>query len=1005
MASFILSVLLSISCSSAAGDTVSPLVGSNGPLDGQQAAECRLIIIGRKDGRLHQASMNCTGGTKPTIALDTIHLRGFLWNFTGVKLTDSCPSEVTQNTSCLVTICSESLVLRESLVAWVRNIPLPLKVLVCVVHDSRLEVYDSRFTNNMVRPLMIGDQASMVLHASNVSYNTIHRVADGGGMWVEGSARVTVTGGSRVHGNAVGGYSGGVFVRENASVVIAGGSIISNNTAADNGGGLSAWDNASVSLTGGSSIHSNVAVNGSGGGVDVRNGAQVAILDGIVHGNTARGGGGVWVGENASVVIAGGSSIISNNTAHSGGGLGILGSANVTITGGSSIHSNVAVTGSGGGVAVGGGAKVTITNSSVHGNTAQRDGGGLFAQDASKVAITNSSIGNNTAADLGGGLSAWDNASVSLTGGSSIHSNVAVNGSGGGVFVGNGAKVAIINSNIHGNIAGRYAGGVVAAGFSRVTISNAALYGNSAYAAGGGMFATGSSTLLLANSSRIHNNRALNGSGGGLFVTRGTLTAISGGCSIADNSCTGGVGGGISVGMDEDGLQFGSMGRLEGASAALGRKEFNTSVIISGSIIANNTSHHGAGGGVAAVSQSVVRLVNGTKVVGNRANNSSGGAVMVMGNAHFQADGTVVFANNGVPRGYVGSTVVAFENSNLSLPIRGQLTKCNTSVYLGRTPCGQGEVMQHDVCVCCPPHTYGFGNGSCTQCPNNAACPGASIVEPLPGFWSSSPMSIQMHRCPLFKTACDFVNQTHMCKPGYQGPLCGECLLPDYGMLSPMRCGKCMRPATQLGLYLFFSFMTVVFVDLTVHFTWQDNIKGNRVVCITDYIKVLVLFLQYIVIIGGVSVPWPLFDVQIWLQAIGIMVTMGSGQAMSLDCWLHSYNPHSKLPIALQRQLVYFLAPVFTFLAVLALQCLVWAVRCWVVPLIWKPKEGPSVPRPFLLRRKLPVTVLVLVFYAYPTLVRASFSFFACLAIDKPLSALSDVPAGATAPLSHRWGY
>lgn len=58
-----------------------------------------------------------------------------------------------------------------------------------------------------------------------------------------------------------------------------------------------------------------------------------------------------------------------------------------------------------------------------------------------------------------------------------------------------------------------------------------------------------------------------------------------------------------------------------------------------------------------------------------------------------------------------------------------------------------------------------------------------------------------------------------------------------------------------------------------------------------------------------------------------------------------------------------------------------------------------------LLLRKLPVTVLALMYYAVPTLLRASLSFFACLAIDEPLAALTDVPVGTTANLSHRWGY
>jgi hypothetical protein len=228
-----------------------------------------------------------------------------------------------------------------------------------------------------------------------------------------------------------------------------------------------------------------------------------------------------------------------------------------------------------------------------------------------------------------------------------------------------------------------------------------------------------------------------------------------------------------------------------------------------------------------------------------------------------------------------------------------------------------------------------------------------------------------------------------------------------------------MRPPVQFGLYLTLSAVTVSFVTYTVHATWQENVRGDRTVLITDIIKVLVLFLQYIVIIGSVSVPRPLSDVQQWLQAIGIVVTMGSGQALSLDCWLDHYvGARSALPIAIQRQLVYFLAPVFTLLVVVVLQFCSRALQHWLLPFLRHPKNAflPAVAAgitrstytsggqgPWLLLRKLPITVLVLVYYAFPTLLRASLSFFACLRIDQPLAA--DMPFGVTATLTHRWGY
>lgn len=94
------------------------------------------------------------------------------------------------------------------------------------------------------------------------------------------------------------------------------------------------------------------------------------------------------------------------------------------------------------------------------------------------------------------------------------------------------------------------------------------------------------------------------------------------------------------------------------------------------------------------------------------------GNVMLSDTAVLAADGMVVFRTNSVqPPNFVGSVKAAFGNSHLSLPVRGHMTQCSTSPYLGRTPCAPGETLQHDVCICCPPHTVGFVNTTCTLCP------------------------------------------------------------------------------------------------------------------------------------------------------------------------------------------------------------------------------------------------------------------------------------------------
>jgi hypothetical protein len=74
------------------------------------------------------------------------------------------------------------------------------------------------------------------------------------------------------------------------------------------------------------------------------------------------------------------------------------------------------------------------------------------------------------------------------------------------------------------------------------------------------------------------------------------------------------------------------------------------------------------------------------------------------------------------------------------------------------------------------------------------------------------------------------------------------------------------------------------------------------------------------------------------------------------------------------------------------------------MPLVWRPVESAVQHLPVAVLRKLPVTLLVLAYYTYPTLLRASLGFFACMRIDRvPPEVL--LPAGATALLNHTAGY
>ena len=236
-----------------------------------------------------------------------------------------------------------------------------------------------------------------------------------------------------------------------------------------------------------------------------------------------------------------------------------------------------------------------------------------------------------------------------------------------------------------------------------------------------------------------------------------------------------------------------------------------------------------------------------------------------------------------------------------------------------------------------------------------------------------------MHRCPISASCMEGGS----CAAGHTGNLCGQCA-DGYGTTSSLRCGKCMAPRLQLGAYLSLVGVTVLFITATVHFTWQDNKAGDRSLRPSDLIKVLVQFLQYVTIVGNISVPWPAFLTGMFTAAT-VVFGVGSGQALSLDCWLSHYSP-SKLPLALQRQLSYFIGALVVVVACALLMNLLHVFnRLWAACLrgIKRTPERRQQKAPRLhFWSRLRVTLLVTAFYAYPTLVRAALSFFACLRID-----------------------
>jgi len=156
--------------------------------------------------------------------------------------------------------------------------------------------------------------------------------------------------------------------------------------------------------------------------------------------------------------------------------------------------------GGGAGVSVAGGGSPTFDSCMFVGNSdCPGYGGALNIGDASSPAVVNCIFVENLRANTGGAICALDSSNTSIVG-CTIIGNSAIYG--GGISLGNSARVEIANCIISDNSATGNAptwgwgGGIVAHSYAEVIIGNCTISGNSATSYGGAISASAGRTTL-----------------------------------------------------------------------------------------------------------------------------------------------------------------------------------------------------------------------------------------------------------------------------------------------------------------------------------------------------------------------------------------------------------------------------------------------------------------------------------------------------------------------------
>ncbi|MDR2973770.1 MAG: InlB B-repeat-containing protein, partial [Propionibacteriaceae bacterium] len=333
----------------------------------------------------------------------------------------------------------------------------------------------------------------------------------GAGVYIQGSTKLTMTGGS-ISGNTTPGAGGGVYVDADSEFTQNAGTIGAGFDAPADAKGNSARMGAGVHLA----PKSRYTMSGT---------ALIAGNQDPDYASSGSQGGGVYADKATSFTMEGGR--ISNNSANHGGNV-YASATPVTLTG-ALIDSGKAV-----------------------------DGGGLWVKSKTELTLTDTVVGDPDPSDAeslgcsatnGGGI--WAASStVNLKGATKISGNTASRGNignGGGVFMKDGTLSMSDQASISHNTARISGGGVWGDGYGGTPYLNLAGSGaidhNISHMVGGGI-AMGQGTLNLDVT--VTNNTA-DWWGGGLDLLNGSSAVVH--SAVTDNQA-GKRGGGVHVGWD-----------------------------------------------------------------------------------------------------------------------------------------------------------------------------------------------------------------------------------------------------------------------------------------------------------------------------------------------------------------------------------------------------------------------------------------------------------------------
>lgn len=269
----------------------------------------------------------------------------------------------------------------------------------------------------------------------------------GGNLSANGTAVVTMTGGTIQNGSAL--YGGNVHLAGGSTMNMSGGEIKDGFTYADDRSGENYSDYTGSSKVGWDGRGGNIAM----GGATLKLTGDARITGGYAE----KGGGNVEINSASAVLtMADNARIADGESGSSGGNLFVRIGTKVAMNGGAISGGKAASSGGSIYLSTVGKTAITVNGGTIAGGTAP-NGGNIYADTTGAVTITGGTITGGTATD-GGNIYAAGNAVVNVTGGE-ISNGTATNGNGGNISLNGSAAMTVSGTADSTKITGGQASG------------------------------------------------------------------------------------------------------------------------------------------------------------------------------------------------------------------------------------------------------------------------------------------------------------------------------------------------------------------------------------------------------------------------------------------------------------------------------------------------------------------------------------------------------------------